>query len=150
MRIVFDILDAAVYGALLTEIMSKAVLGYTQMHRYIKILVAAKLLEIFTHSSKVYRTTEEGRIFLKKYRELAELLNGRFETIDLGTSKNRTSLAECVLTSSLPKKADLNKYRCRTCGQSFNPGETLIVRFLKYKRIYYHKSCFEGAPTQRF
>lgn len=104
MRIIHDILDAAVHGALLTEIMSKAGLGYTQIRQYIKILVAAELLEIFTYSSKVYRTTEEGRIFLKKYRELAELVNGHFKTIDLDASKNRTCLTDGVLTSSLPKK----------------------------------------------
>jgi len=88
-RIVYDILDAAVYGTSLTKIMSKAALG-GQMRRYIKILVAAKLLEMLTQRSKVYRTTEKGRIFLKKYRELSELLNGHLETIDPSTSTDIT------------------------------------------------------------
>lgn len=74
-RIISDILSFAFNGALKTELMFKANLSYSQLENYIPMLIRLKLLEVSTsQKATVYKTTAKGMNFLRRFKELDELL----------------------------------------------------------------------------
>lgn len=74
-RIISDILSFAFNGALKTELMFKANLSYAQLENYIPMLIRLKLLEVSTsQKATVYKTTEKGMNFLRRFKELDKLL----------------------------------------------------------------------------
>jgi predicted transcriptional regulator len=72
-EIVSDILNSANGGATKSKIMYKAFLSYGQLKEYLSVLIENNLIE-YLDGTQVYKTTEKGLYFLKKYEELQELL----------------------------------------------------------------------------
>jgi predicted transcriptional regulator len=74
-RIISKILSFTFNGSLKTHIMLKVNLSYAQLQNYISMLVRLKLLEVSTsQKATVYRTTEKGMNFLRRFNELDKLL----------------------------------------------------------------------------
>ena len=72
-EIVSDILNSANGGATKSKIMYKAFLSYGQLKEYLSVLIENNLIE-YLDGIQIYKTTEKGLYFLKKYEELQELL----------------------------------------------------------------------------
>jgi predicted transcriptional regulator len=72
-EIVSNILDSANGGATKSKIMYKAFLSYGQLKEYLSVLIENNLIE-YLDGTQIYKTTEKGLYFLKKYDELQELL----------------------------------------------------------------------------
>ena len=72
-EIVSDILNSANGGATKSKIMYKAFLSYGQLKEYLSVLIENNLIE-YLDGTQIYKTTEKGLNFLKKYEELQELL----------------------------------------------------------------------------
>ena len=73
-EIVRNILDAANGGgANKTKIMYAAFLSYAQLKEYLSVLIENNLIE-YSDGNQTYKTTEKGLNYLKKYREIGELL----------------------------------------------------------------------------
>jgi len=70
---VSDILNSANGGATKSKIMYKAFLSYGQLKEYLSVLIENNLIE-YLDGTQIYKTTEKGLYFLKKYEELQELL----------------------------------------------------------------------------
>ena len=60
-------------GATKTRIMYKAFLSYTQLKEYLTILLENGLLE-YEGRRELYRTTENGMLFLQKYIKVQEMM----------------------------------------------------------------------------
>jgi predicted transcriptional regulator len=74
-NIIAGILESAADGALKTRIMYTVNLSYAQLGKYISLLIKLELLEEGTRGKlTVYKKTEKGTDFLKRYRELERLL----------------------------------------------------------------------------
>ena len=73
-EIVAMILNAANGGgANKTKIMYAAFLDYVQLKEYLSVLIENNLIE-YSDGNQTYKTTEKGLNYLKKYREIGELL----------------------------------------------------------------------------
>ena len=72
-EIVSDILNSANGGATKSKIMYKAFLSYGQLKEYLSVLIENNLIE-YLDGTQIYKTTEKGLYFLKKYEELQKLL----------------------------------------------------------------------------
>lgn len=99
--------------------------------------------------SMVDSIDRKGKSFLKKCRELTELLGKHTELTESNPfehnpSSKRAELREYVLTPDLYKRATFIKYRCRVCDEPFKLGETVEVRYLGKRCVPYHKACFES------
>ena len=74
MDIIAGILESATNGAKKTRIMYKSALNFRQLQRYLPLLLKRGLMKIEeTNRGAIYRTTEKGRDFLRKYEELRRL-----------------------------------------------------------------------------
>ncbi len=74
MDVISSILDAATNGSKKTRIMYKAALNFKQMQRYLPLLLKKGLLDnAQTGSGNVYKTTQKGLDFLRKYEELTSV-----------------------------------------------------------------------------
>ena len=77
--IIASILSAAVGGAKKTHIMYKCNLSFGQLQTYLGILVERGLLRVAESgrggNPSVFQTTDEGRAFLRAYRDLQALLS---------------------------------------------------------------------------
>ena len=75
LRTISNILSFTFNGSLKTHIMLKVNLSYAQLQNYIPMLIRLKLLEVSTSQKAiVYRTTEKGMNFLRRFDELDDLL----------------------------------------------------------------------------
>ena len=73
-EIVCNILDATNGGgANKTKIMYAAFLSYNQLKEYLSVLIDNNLIG-YSDGNQTYKTTEKGLNYLKKYREIGELL----------------------------------------------------------------------------
>ena len=75
LEVVADILDAANKrgGVNKTRIVYKANLNFRRIESYLEILMEGGLIE--KHSAEgLFKTTERGRDFLKRYREIREFI----------------------------------------------------------------------------
>ncbi|MEM2995214.1 MAG: winged helix-turn-helix domain-containing protein [Candidatus Bathyarchaeia archaeon] len=73
--IIAEILEIAEEGTLKTQIMYRANLSFTQLNHYLRFMVKLNLLDkICENGKEIYKTTEKGLNFLRRYRELTELL----------------------------------------------------------------------------
>jgi len=52
-------------------------LSFTAMRNYVSALQAMSFIEVH-HSKPKYQTTQKGILFLKKWKEMNELMNGQF------------------------------------------------------------------------
>lgn len=73
MDIATAILEISRDGTMKTQIMYKAFLSFPQLTGYLELLIDAGLVRYFG-GEKVYRTTENGRRFLKMYQELDSMI----------------------------------------------------------------------------
>jgi predicted transcriptional regulator len=73
MDIVSAILEIAQGGAIKTKIMYSAFVSFPQLKEYLELLMERGMLE-YTGEEKLYRTTENGRRFLKSYKEVGQTL----------------------------------------------------------------------------
>ena len=72
-EIVATMLEAANGRATKIKIMYSAFLSYGQLKEYLSVLIENNLIE-YLDGTQIYKTTEKGLYFLKKYDELQELL----------------------------------------------------------------------------
>ena len=80
MSIIAEILEIAKEGALKTQIMYKANLGFAQLNDYLEFLLRMNLFEKGVNAGKdVYVTTEKGLDFLQRQCELGSLLKSEGE-----------------------------------------------------------------------
>ncbi len=68
-----DILNVTMAGARKTAIIYKANLNHSRASKYLKELLDKELLEV-DEEPVTYSTTEKGRNFLKKYKEIKEII----------------------------------------------------------------------------
>lgn len=73
MDIAAAILDIAADGTMKTQIMYRAFLSFPQLNEYLELLIDANLVG-YSAGEKIYRTTGNGRRFLKMYRELDSMI----------------------------------------------------------------------------
>ena len=75
LSIIAEILDISKKGALKTQVMYKANLGFGQLNHYLEFMSKAKLIENVGNSGKDrYKATEKGLDFLHRLSELTDLL----------------------------------------------------------------------------
>jgi len=80
LSIMAEVLEIAKEGALKTQIMYKANLGFTPVNEYLKFMLELKLIEKVANAGKdVYVTTEKGLDFLQHQCELTNLLKNEEE-----------------------------------------------------------------------
>ena len=75
-KLVVDMLVVALEGAKKTEIVYKANLNFKQAQKYLGFLLSKGLMAVESSSGKrkVYRTTERGRTFIRRYGKALELI----------------------------------------------------------------------------
>lgn len=73
--IMADILEMAMPGIKKTQIIQKANLNYEQLLFYLEKLQIGNLLVQMDDGSRVYRTTEMGREFLRCHKRLNEFID---------------------------------------------------------------------------
>jgi predicted transcriptional regulator len=74
-QIIGDVLTLATSGIKKTHIMYKGNLSYEQVHHYLGVMIAKRLItQDVSPDGVVYRTTPKGREFLLYYTRLAEFL----------------------------------------------------------------------------
>jgi len=79
-EVIASILEAAKYQISKTRLVYKANLNFALLNKYLSFLIRADLIrEIRKNSSIFYETTEKGRYFLNRYRQLRSLLEERPE-----------------------------------------------------------------------
>lgn len=74
-EIAASILKAAQNGATKSGIMSAASISYPQLCRYVDLLTATRMIELFPKDSKLYHMTMNGRKFLDSYERLSALIS---------------------------------------------------------------------------
>jgi predicted transcriptional regulator len=68
-------LEASRTGLTKTQIMYRASLSFTQVAHYLSFLLEINLLEKITINEKtIYKTTQKGIRFLKRYKEIQNLV----------------------------------------------------------------------------
>lgn len=73
--IIAEILTVAKEGSLKTQIMYRANLSFAQLNEYLSFLIKIYLLKIQNENGKkIYRTTTKGNEYLKKYKDITNLL----------------------------------------------------------------------------
>jgi len=73
--IIADVLEVAKKGALKTQIMYRTNLSFSQLNKYLSLLLDRNLLEAAETSEKTtYKTTDKGLLYLRRYRRIRELL----------------------------------------------------------------------------
>ena len=73
--IIAEILEIARDGTLKTQIMYKANLSFTQLNEYLAFMLRIGLLgRVNVNAKDGYRASEKGLDFLRRYHEIAELL----------------------------------------------------------------------------
>jgi predicted transcriptional regulator len=75
-NIIVEILKAASAGAKKTEIVYRVNLNFKQVRKYLDFLGSKGLIFIDASSDgkKIYRSTDRGKAFVKRYRETIKLL----------------------------------------------------------------------------
>lgn len=75
LQIMAQILQIAKQGSLKTSVMYKANLSFSQLNKYLKLLLDLRLLETRNENNRVvYKTTKKGQKYLESHREIMELL----------------------------------------------------------------------------
>ena len=73
-EIMVEILEAAVGGANVTKIVYRANINFKMAQDYLSYLMKCEFIEISSRNGKkLYKTTNKGKTFIKKYRELKNL-----------------------------------------------------------------------------
>lgn len=75
------ILDVATQGTNKTKIMYSAYLSSAQLKDYLSFLQVSGLIRQ-ERGGEVYKTTEKGRRYLVKYRELDEMIESEVSKVD--------------------------------------------------------------------
>ncbi|HDI42209.1 MAG TPA: transcriptional regulator [Candidatus Bathyarchaeota archaeon] len=79
-EVIASILEVAKNRVSKTRLVYKANLNFALLNKYLSFLIRANLIrEIRKNSSIYYETTEKGRAFLSRYRQLRSLLEERPE-----------------------------------------------------------------------
>jgi predicted transcriptional regulator len=73
LQIFVEILDFCEKPQVKTRVMYRTNISYTMLQKCLLQLLGCELLEVH-HSAERYATTEKGREFLSKWKELQELL----------------------------------------------------------------------------
>ncbi|MGI0091815.1 MAG: winged helix-turn-helix domain-containing protein [Nitrososphaerales archaeon] len=78
LEIINDILTVAIEGSKKTRIMYRANLSYDQLVEYLSFLLdeglVMKVEDAESEGTFIFRVSDKGKIFLKTYSELAEIL----------------------------------------------------------------------------
>lgn len=74
-EIIVEILEVAVNGANVTKIVYRANINFKMAQDYLSYLIKYGFIEILAkkNGKKVYKTTDRGKTFIKKYKELEDL-----------------------------------------------------------------------------
>ena len=76
-EVIASILDIAREGASKTRLVYKANLNFNVLNKYLNFLLKNGLItKIDVNTHQVYKTTEKGREFLIRYKQLSEILEG--------------------------------------------------------------------------
>jgi predicted transcriptional regulator len=67
------ILEVAIDGAVKTRIMYSAFLSFPQLKEYLAVLQEKGLLD-YLPTDREYRTTEKGKLFLKMYKDVGQMI----------------------------------------------------------------------------
>ncbi len=75
-KIMVEILNIVLTGARKTEIVYRANLNFRQVQKYLDFLTGKGLIftDISYNGKKIYRSTERGKTFVRRYNETAKLL----------------------------------------------------------------------------
>lgn len=75
-NVLVDMLAVTLKGAKKTDIVYKTNLNFKVAKKYLDFLLAKGLITVESLQGvrKVYRTTEKGKLFIKRYRETVELI----------------------------------------------------------------------------
>ena len=75
LSITAEVLQVARKGALKTQIMYEANLGFSQLNKYLSLLLDYNLLEaVKTLEKTTYKTTDKGLRYIRRYIKIMELL----------------------------------------------------------------------------
>ena len=72
--IIAGILHAAVDGTVKTRIMYGANVNFVQFNEYVELLLEARLIATSCGRKTFYRTTEKGRLLLRRFNETQEII----------------------------------------------------------------------------
>lgn len=73
--IIAEILDVAVNEAVKTRIMYKANVNFVQFNEYVKLLLEARVIATIRRGRKTfYKTTEKGKLLLRRFNETEEII----------------------------------------------------------------------------
>jgi predicted transcriptional regulator len=73
--IIAEILEIAKEGTLKTQVMYRANLSFTQLNEYLDRMLKLRFLEnVNVDSRQLYKSTDKGLDFLRRYIEINELL----------------------------------------------------------------------------
>ncbi len=73
-EIIVEILEVAVDGANVTKIVYRANINFKMAQDYLSYLIKYGFIEILAkNGKKVYKTTDKGKTFIRKYKELEDL-----------------------------------------------------------------------------
>ena len=89
-EITADILEAATGGARKTHIMYRANLSFNMLCRYLDLLTMNGLLTIETPADEIYKTTEEGLIYLAAfdaYKRSESIYFGNVRSLEASLSR---------------------------------------------------------------
>jgi predicted transcriptional regulator len=74
--IIAEILDVATDGTVKTKIMCRTNVNFIQFNEYAKCLLEARLIGIIRREGKtIYKTTEKGKLLLRRFNETEEMFN---------------------------------------------------------------------------
>lgn len=76
LEIIAEILDAAIDGAVKTNIMYRANVNFIQFNEHLQCLLEARLIRTIRSGRKtLYVITEKGKLLLDRFNETEEMLN---------------------------------------------------------------------------
>jgi predicted transcriptional regulator len=82
LNVIWQILEASLEGALKTTIMYRVNLSFANLNQYLNYLLERGLIEASEGNGKrIFKTTENGILFIQSYREIKHLSSSADETV---------------------------------------------------------------------
>jgi predicted transcriptional regulator len=81
-----------------TSIMNNAAISHSQLIRYLAVGLEKGLIE-YSEATGLYRTTESGVFYLRKYEQMVSMLPSVPEILDFESESNSTNSRDHVYTN---------------------------------------------------
>jgi predicted transcriptional regulator len=81
-----------------TSIMNTAAISHSQLIRYLAVALEKGLIE-YSEATGLYRTTESGVFYLRKYEQMVSMLPSVPEILDFENESNSTNSRDHVYTN---------------------------------------------------